>query len=371
MNAAIDQNREKTLIGVDSIGFNVPTTAAVDATTHELLVKASTTTSGTQDTNLKQVGGATFALGQQVASASLPVVLTSSQLSTLTPLSSVTVNTISGFALETGGNLATIAGAVGSSKMNVNISSGSIANTSFIATQSTASNLKVAATLDAETSKVIGTVNQGTSPWVISGAITGTVTANISGSISNTTFAATQGTASNLKTEAHLYDSSTNGIGSTSNALDINIKSGSIANTSFAVTQGTAANLKATVDFSGTGLGSVQFWNGSAGCNNQVTNAGTFATQETAATTIYNGKKVVTTAGTRVTLASSQAVKSVTIKALAANTGIIYVGDTAVASTNGFALLAGDSLSLDIGNLATVNLDSSVNGEGVTYIGIN
>jgi hypothetical protein len=72
-----------------------------------------------------------------------------------------------------------------------------------------------------------------------------------------------------------------------------------------------------------------------------------------------------------VSLASSQAVKSVTIKALAANTGIIYVGDTAVASTNGFALLAGDSLSLDIGNLATVNLDSSVNGEGVTYIGIN
>jgi hypothetical protein len=55
---------------------------------------------------------------------------------------------------------------------------------------------------------------------------------------------ATQGTASNLKTEAHLYDSSTNGIGSTSNALDINIKSGSIANTAFAATQSTATNLK-------------------------------------------------------------------------------------------------------------------------------
>lgn len=102
-----------------------------------------------------------------------------------------------------------------------------------------------------------------------------------------------------------------------------------------------------------------------------VTNVGTFATQETAPTTIYNGKKTVTTAGTRVTLASSQAIKSVTIKALVANTGTIYVGDGSVASTTGFALLAGESISLDIGNLVTVNLDSSVNGEGVTYLGVN
>jgi hypothetical protein len=140
---------------------------------------------------------------------------------------------ISGFALETGGNLATIAGAVGSSKMNVNISSGSIANTTFA-----------------------------------------------------------------------------------------------------------------------------------------VTNTGTFATQETPATTIYNGKKVVTTAGTRVALTSSQAVKSVTIKALVANTGIIYVGDGAVAAANGYALSAGDTISLDIANLATINLDSSVSGEGVTFVAI-
>ena len=85
---------------------------------------------------------------------------------------------------------------------------------------------------------------------------------------------------------------------------------------------------------------------------------------------VYNGKKTVTTAGTRVTLASSQAVKSVTIKALSTNTGFIYVGDGSVASTNGFQLERGESVSLDIANLTTVNLDSSVNGEGVTYIGV-
>lgn len=98
---------------------------------------------------------------------------------------------------------------------------------------------------------------------------------------------------------------------------------------------------------------------------------GGFFTSEIAPTTIYNGKKTVTTAGTRVALASSQAVKSVTIKALAANTGTIFVGDGSVASTTGFALAAGDTVSLDIANLATVNLDSSVNGEGVTYLGVN
>jgi hypothetical protein len=88
-------------------------------------------------------------------------------------------------------------------------------------------------------------------------------------------------------------------------------------------------------------------------------------------TTILNGKTTVTTAGTRVTLAGSTACKSVTIKALIANTGVIYVGNSSVSSSNGFALQAGDSVSLNITNLTTVNLDSSVNGEGVTYLGVN
>lgn len=90
-----------------------------------------------------------------------------------------------------------------------------------------------------------------------------------------------------------------------------------------------------------------------------------------APTTIYNGKKTVTTAGTRVTLAASQAVQSVTVKALIANTGLIFVGDASVSSTTGFQLSPGDSVTLDVANLATVNLDSAVNGEGVTYIGLN
>lgn len=86
-------------------------------------------------------------------------------------------------------------------------------------------------------------------------------------------------------------------------------------------------------------------------------------------TAIYTGKTTVTTAGTQVALASSQTIKSVTIKALSTNTGFIYVGNSGVDSTNGFQLSAGDTVSLDLTNLSTVYIDSSVNGEGVTYLG--
>lgn len=89
-----------------------------------------------------------------------------------------------------------------------------------------------------------------------------------------------------------------------------------------------------------------------------------------AGATLFNGKTTVATAGSRVTLASSQAVRSVTIKALSTNTKLIYVGSSAVAASNGLQLAANESVSLDIANLNTVNLDSDVNGEGVTYIAV-
>lgn len=64
---------------------------------------------------------------------------------------------------------------------------GSITNTSFTATQATGTNLHTvtdsgsvtAATLSAETTKVIGTVNQGTSPWVVSGTVTANAGTNL------------------------------------------------------------------------------------------------------------------------------------------------------------------------------------------------
>ena len=85
--------------------------------------------------------------------------------------------------------------------------------------------------------------------------------------------------------------------------------------------------------------------------------------------TIYHGQKAVTTAGTEVALAASQAILSgVRIKALAANTGDIYVGANPVTSSTGFVLDAGEEVFVEVANLATVYIDSSVNLEGVSYI---
>lgn len=92
---------------------------------------------------------------------------------------------------------------------------------------------------------------------------------------------------------------------------------------------------------------------------------------------VGSGAKTVTTAGTREPLLTGRreevAVLSVTIKALSTNTGKVYVGDHAVASTNGFPLDANDSLDYATGdrsrliNLSQIYLDVDTNGEGVRY----
>jgi len=87
---------------------------------------------------------------------------------------------------------------------------------------------------------------------------------------------------------------------------------------------------------------------------------------------IFAGGKTVTTAGTRVALASTQALKKgVMIRAATSNTGLIYVGTAAgVSSSAGYELAPGECLPeiLPVADLASVGLDSSVNSQSVTYI---
>jgi len=86
---------------------------------------------------------------------------------------------------------------------------------------------------------------------------------------------------------------------------------------------------------------------------------------------VGHGVKVVTTAGTDVVLATSTAAKVVVIKAQTDNTSAIAVGaagvDATIATGSGIILYAGDSITLEINNLADVYIDSLVNGEGVRY----
>ncbi|MEK7106550.1 MAG: hypothetical protein AAB895_04330 [Patescibacteria group bacterium] len=88
-----------------------------------------------------------------------------------------------------------------------------------------------------------------------------------------------------------------------------------------------------------------------------------------ALTTIYNGSKTVAT-GTATALASTQAINSVTIKALSTNTVSVYVGASGVTTSTGFELSASDSISLDVNDLATVFLISGTASQVVRYIAI-
>ena len=102
--------------------------------------------------------------------------------------------------------------------------------------------------------------------------------------------------------------------------------------------------------------------------NNNIINP---ATSDSPSTLLHN-LVTVTTAGTEVQVsATSVPIKGITIKALAANTGTMYVGSSTVASTNGYPLAAGQAISFDISNLNTVWVDASVNGEKVSYLAVN
>lgn len=92
------------------------------------------------------------------------------------------------------------------------------------------------------------------------------------------------------------------------------------------------------------------------------------------ATTVINGRKTVTTAGTAEQLSTSATrVSSVAIQALETNTGKVCVGSSNVIASqstrNAVYLEAGVPVVLDVDQLTDIYLDVTVNGEGVTYTG--
>lgn len=111
---------------------------------------------------------------------------------------------------------------------------------------------------------------------------------------------------------------------------------------------------------------------GADGTAGETTTTNGFPVQMAPATGIADGRKTVTTAGTRVTLASSTACKQVIITAETDNTGLVVVGGSTVvaslATRQGIPLAAGDSIAFEIDNLADVYLDSTVSTDGVTFV---
>ena len=84
-------------------------------------------------------------------------------------------------------------------------------------------------------------------------------------------------------------------------------------------------------------------------------------------TILGNGKITVSTPGSASALGVPTTTASITIRALASNTGKVYVGTASVSSSNGFQLSPQETMSLDLNNLNKIWLDVDNAGEGVTY----
>ena len=90
----------------------------------------------------------------------------------------------------------------------------------------------------------------------------------------------------------------------------------------------------------------------------------------TGSTAIKGAVQNVTTAGTRVQLPAYPC-REVTLIAKDSNTGVIFVGGSDVSSSvYGVKLNVRDSITLNVSNTNLIFLDSSVSGEGVSYVAI-
>ena len=112
--ASIKTNTDKTpALGTALMAASAPVTIATDDTMIAAL-----------DTAIDSIDDKTPALGQALAAASVPVVLTEAQVTTLTPPAAIT-----GFALESGGNLADIKTNTDSIKTAVEVIDNAISGT--------------------------------------------------------------------------------------------------------------------------------------------------------------------------------------------------------------------------------------------------
>lgn len=89
---------------------------------------------------------------------------------------------------------------------------------------------------------------------------------------------------------------------------------------------------------------------------------------------VADGRKTVTTAGTRVQLAASKSIDSVAITALEANTGLICVGGKTVVAKaenrTGIPIAAKQTAVVDTDDIGDLWIDSTVNGEGVSWLAV-
>jgi len=130
-----------------------------------------------------------------------------------------------------------------------------------------------------------------------------------------------------------------------------------------------ARSATAADNTSGTGLvgAGLVGWDGSVYRRVRTDANGYLQTERVPLATATSGKTTVTTAGTRVQLASN-AGSGVILKASRLNASTIYVGGSAVAASNGLELEPGESMNAAVSNTNLLYVDSAVSGDYVTWL---
>lgn len=175
---------------IDSTGESLSTTQISTEPVLDVNIAGGTisfTPSGTQDVNLTKVGGTAFALGQQLGSASIPIVLTAAQITTLTPLSTVAVTQSTSpwvsNVTQFGGSAFSLGQQLSAASLPVVLTAAQITTLTPLSTVA---------------------VTQSTSPWVTSASQSGTWNIGTLTSITNTV------TVAGAKTNNNAAPGSTN-----------------------------------------------------------------------------------------------------------------------------------------------------------------
>jgi hypothetical protein len=397
-------NNDVTLATLPDTASNDLAAMVVDLASIEVLLGTIDADTGNIATSVSSIDTKTPALGQALAAGSVPVVLTAAQITTLTPPAAIT-----GFALESGGNLATIAAVDFATQTTLatllteNTFTGRVGEVQTTPTTNTVlGRLKDLLTgiVLAAGSNVVGFVNLITGQTGITGgagavaantprithasddpavsylatiagdttSLDGKVTACDTGSV---TIASALPSGGNLIGNVQVTDlipgiSSTN-LGKAEDGVHVNGSTGVFIlsvrrDTSPSSSAGTSGDYAAiNTDENG------RLW------SRALLDAGTnlIGKVDHATTGIGHGVKTVTTAGAHEALAGSTAAKWVIVTAQTDNTNLVAVGgdgvDATIATGTGTPIYPGDSVSIPCDNLADVFVDAIVSGEGVRY----
>jgi len=274
--------------------------------------------------NITQIGGSAISLGQALATASIPVVLTAAQISTLTPPAAIT-----NFALESGGNLASIV-------TSVQLLDNAISGAGFNITQFGGAAVPIGAGLEATAVRVTLPTN-GTG---IVGLATGT----------NSIGQVTANAGTNLNTSALLTSSDFAAAFGTAGTADSQVMSiqGIASMTPVQVSQATASNLNATVVGTGTFATQSAITAASGAFSSGALSSGSIASGAVSSGAVASG---------------AFASGSIASGAIAA--GAIAIGATSIADNEDVASAGADTLV----KVAQIRQDTPVANAGVSNDG--